>query len=154
MVLVAQGQSNIPLVYDVENTGARLAKPVMPEPDQLPVIRELPDALEGVTSFADWQKRRSDIAHMIQHYGIGEKPAVEPSQVKARMEGDTALVVDVTVNGQTLTLRAVITYPKTGQPPQWSDAHLARCDHLSEDGTATLRPDDRHEHDLLAQAVV
>ena len=117
MALMAQGQSDIPRVYEVENTGARLAKPVMPEPDQLPVIRELPDALEGVTSFADWQKRRSDIAHMIQHYGIGEKPAVEPSQVKARMEGDTALVVDVTVNGQTLTLRAVITYPKAGQPP-------------------------------------
>ena len=118
MVLVAQGQSEgISQVYDVENTGARLEKPVMPEPDQLPVIRELPDALEGVTSFADWQKRRSDIAHMIQHYGIGQKPAVEPSQVKARMEGDTALVVDVTANGQTLTLRAVITYPKTGQPP-------------------------------------
>ena len=116
-VLVALGQSDIPRVYDVENTGSQLAKPVMPEPDQLPIIRELPDALEGVTSFADWQKRRSDIAHMIQHYGIGEKPAVEPSQVKARMEGDSALVVDVTVNGQTLTLRSVITYPKTGQPP-------------------------------------
>ena len=116
-VLVALGQSDIPRVYEVENTGSQLTKPVMPEPDQLPVIRELPDALEGVNSFADWQKRRSDIAHMIQHYGIGEKPAVEPSQVKARMEGDTALVVDVTANGQTLTLRAVITYPKTGQPP-------------------------------------
>ena len=116
-VLMALGQSDIPRVYEVENTGSQLTKPVMPEPDQLPVIRELPDALEGVNSFADWQKRRSDIAHMIQHYGIGEKPAVEPSQVKARMEGDTALVVDVTVNGQTLTLRSVITYPKTGQPP-------------------------------------
>ena len=87
-VLVALGQSDIPRVYEVENTGSQLAKPVMPEPDQLPVIRELPDPLEGVTSFADWQKRRSDIAHMIQHYGIGEKPVVEPSQVKARMEGD------------------------------------------------------------------
>ena len=117
MALMVQGQSDIPRVYDVENTGARLEKPVMPEPDQLPVIRELPDPLEGVASFADWQKRRSDIAHMIQHYGIGEKPAVAPSLVKARMEGDTALVVDVTVNGQTLTLRSVITYPKTGQPP-------------------------------------
>ena len=91
MALMAQGQSDIPRVYEVENTGARLAKPVMPEPDQLPVIRELPDALEGVNSFADWQKRRSDIAHMIQHYGIGEKPAVDPSQVKARMEGDMSL---------------------------------------------------------------
>ena len=60
MALMAQGQSNIPRVYDVENTGALLTKPVMPEPDQLPVIHELPDALEGVNSFADWQKRRSD----------------------------------------------------------------------------------------------
>ena len=115
--LMALGQSDIPRVYEVENTGSQLALPVMPEPDQLPVIRELPDALEGVTSFADWQKRRSDIAHMIQHYGIGEKPTVEASQVKARMEGDSALVVDVTVDGQTLTLRSVINYPKTGQPP-------------------------------------
>ena len=117
LVLMAQGQSDIPRVYDVENTGALLTKPVMPEPDQLPVIRELPDALEGVNSFADWQKRRSDIGHMIQHYGIGEKPAVAPSQVKARMEGDTALVVDITVNGETLTLRSVIHYPETGKPP-------------------------------------
>ena len=40
MALMAQGQNDIPRVYDVENTGAQLAKPVMPEPDQLPVIRE------------------------------------------------------------------------------------------------------------------
>ncbi len=108
---------SIPLVYDVENTGRQYAEPLMPEPNQLPIIQELPDALENVTSFADWAKRRSDIAHMIQHYGIGQKPTVEPHQIKARMEGDTALVVDVTINGQTLTLRSVIRYPKVGQPP-------------------------------------
>ena len=50
--LMAQGQSDIPRVYDVENTGAQLEKPVMSEPSQLRVIRELPDALEGVTSYA------------------------------------------------------------------------------------------------------
>ena len=49
MALIAQGQNDIPRVYEVENTGCQLAKPVMPEPDQLPVIRELPDPLEGVT---------------------------------------------------------------------------------------------------------
>lgn len=108
---------SIPLVYDVENTGRHYAEPLMPEPSQLPIIQELPDALEDVTSFADWAKRRSDIAHMIQHYSIGQKPTVEPHQVKARMEGDTALVVDVTINEQTLTLRSVIRYPKVGQPP-------------------------------------
>ena len=108
---------SIPLVYDVENTGRHYAEPLMPEPNQLPIIQELPNALENVNSFADWAKRRSDIAHMIQHYGIGQKPIVELHQVKARMEGDTALVVDVTINGQTLTLRSVIRYPKVGQPP-------------------------------------
>ncbi len=108
---------SIPLVYDVENTGRQYAEPLMPEPNQLPIIQELPDALENVNSFADWAKRRSDIAHLIQHYGIGQKPLVEPHQIKARMEGDTALVVDVTINGQTLTLRSVIRYPKVGQPP-------------------------------------
>ena len=36
--LMAQGQSDIPRVYEVENTGSQLALPVMPEPDQLPVI--------------------------------------------------------------------------------------------------------------------
>lgn len=112
----AYGQ-DVPLVYDVENTGVRWEAPVMPPAAELPVIRELPDALEGVATFADWQHRRSDIGHMIQHYGIGCKPAVTPGQVHARMEGDTALVVDVTVGGQTLTLRSVIRYPATGQPP-------------------------------------
>ena len=51
---VAQdGGAKCPLVYDVENTGSNFAKPLMPEPEKLPVIRELPDALEGVASFAD-----------------------------------------------------------------------------------------------------
>ena len=106
-----------PLVYDVENTGSHYVPPQMPAADKLKEIRGLPDALEGVGTFEDWSRRRSDIGHLIQHYGIGRKPAVEPGQVKARMEGDTALIVDVTVNGETLTLRSVIKYPETGQPP-------------------------------------
>ena len=117
MIGMPAWDQSIPLIYDVENTGRHYAEPLMPEPSQLPIIQELPDALEDVTSFADWAKRRSDIAHMIQHYGIGQKPTVEPHQIKARMEGDTALVVDVTINEQTLTLRSVIRYPKVGQPP-------------------------------------
>lgn len=116
--LTTQAQATQPpLVYTAENTGSHFAQPVMPAPDQLPVIHELPDPLEGVSTFADWSKRRSDIAHMIQHYGIGKKPSMKPGQVAAHMEGDTALVVDVTVNGQTLTLRSEIRYPKVGEPP-------------------------------------
>ena len=105
-----------PLVYSVENTGSSFKQPAMPAWDQLPEIRELPDPLQGVKKFKKWSQRRSDISHMIQHYGIGTKPAVEPGQVKARMSGDT-LIVDVTVNGQTLTLTSEIRYPQTGQPP-------------------------------------
>ena len=114
--LLAQS-ADVPLVYNVENTGCHFAPPAMPPADSLPMIHELPDALEGVSGFADWAKRRSDIGHLIQHYGLGKKPTVDPQQVKARMEGDTAIVVDVTVNGQTLTLRSTIRYPKVGQPP-------------------------------------
>ena len=109
-------QSKLPLVFDVENTGAAFPKPALPAPDKLPVIRELPDPLEGVKGYADWAKRRSDISHMIQHYGIGIKPAVEKGQVSARMNGDT-LLVEVTVNGQKMRLQSEIRYPKVGQPP-------------------------------------
>ena len=107
---------NVPLVYGVENTGFHLKKPKMAAPDKLPVIRDLPNALEGVKKFSDWTKRRNTIGHMIQHYGIGEKPAVASEQVKARMDGDT-LIVDVTVGQETLTLKSQIRYPKTGQAP-------------------------------------
>ena len=111
---VAQAQ---PLVYDQENTGSKFALKKFKTIDQLPVVKNLPDALEGVKDFSDWERRRNEIGSLIQHYGIGVKPAVKPGQVKARMEGDTALVVDVTVGKETLTLRSVIRYPKVGQAP-------------------------------------
>ena len=110
------GAQNVPLVYGVENTGFHLKKPKMAAPEKLPVIRELPNALEGVKKFSDWTKRRNTIGQMIQHYGIGEKPVVASEQVKARMDGDT-LIVDVTVGQETLTLKSQIRYPKTGQAP-------------------------------------
>ncbi len=115
VTLQAQRQQP-PLVYTAENTGAQFAAPALPAPDQLPVIRELPDPLEGVKGFVDWAKRRSDISHMIQHYGIGTKPTMEDGQVAAHMKGDT-LVVYVTVNGHTLRLQSEIRYPKVGKPP-------------------------------------
>ena len=109
-------EPEVPLVFKAENTFALYKKPSLPPADKLPIIRELPDPLKGVKKYKDWGKRRAEIAAQIQHYGIGEKPAVSAEQVKARMDGDT-LIVDVTVNGQTLTLRSEIRYPKTGQAP-------------------------------------
>ena len=76
MTMTAQKKA-VPQVYNVENTGAAFAAPAMPTVGQLPVIKDLPDAMAWangkgrVTKFADWAKRRSEISHMIQHYGIG-----------------------------------------------------------------------------------
>ena len=106
-----------PRVYEQENTGAQFALKQFKEASELPVIKGLPDALEGVSGFGDWERRRNVIGSLIQHYGIGTKPAMEPGQVTAHMEGDTAIVVDVTVGGETLTLRSLIHYPNVGRPP-------------------------------------
>ena len=116
VMAVRQKADALPLVYDVEQTYQLSPITHHPSPSLLPVQHGLPDALKGVNGFADWTKRRSEIAAQIQHYGIGEKPVVSKEQVKARMDGDT-LIVDVTVNGETLTLRSVIRYPNVGQPP-------------------------------------
>lgn len=119
----AQSSSEkVPLVYSVENTGSKFAAPEMPAADALTESRQLPDPLEWsdgkgkVNSFAEWSRRRSEIAHEIQHYGIGTKPAVPDGGVMARMVGDT-LYVHVTVNGRSLTLKSTITYPKVGKAP-------------------------------------
>ena len=82
---------------------------------------DLPNPLQKldgtlVKNLDDWRSRRQEIAAMIQQYGIGEKPEVAPEAIKARMDGDT-LIVDVTVGGETLTLKSGIHYPTTGQPP-------------------------------------
>ena len=106
----------LPLVYDVENTGADYPKSTMLPAAALPILKALPDPLERVNAFSDWPRRRSEISQLIQHFGLGEKPAVGKEQVKARMDGDT-LIVDVTVGKETLTLRSEIRYPATGEAP-------------------------------------
>ena len=118
----AKKRVSIPLVYSVENTGSKFRQPAMPSWDDLPIIKELPNPLSwsngkgAVKSFKQWEKRRNEIAAEIQHYGIGTKPTVDRKDLQAFMDKDT-LVVVVTVNGQSLTLRSEIKYPKTGQPP-------------------------------------
>lgn len=113
---------NIPLVYSEENTGNKYRQPILPAWNDLPVIKELPNPLSWskgkgqVKSFKQWERRRNEIAAEIQHYGIGKKPSVDQKNIQAMMDGDT-LVVTVTVNGQALTLRSEIKYPKTGNPP-------------------------------------
>lgn len=113
---------NIPLVYGVENTAAANPDPVMPAFDQLPYVEPLPDPFEfsdksgRALEFKDWSKRRGEISREIQHYEIGDKPAVNLDSIEASMHGDT-LIVTTTVNGQKLTQSAVIAYPSGGTAP-------------------------------------
>lgn len=123
----AQQASDIPLVYEQENsffTSNHIEKRTYKilSFDELTPTSQLRNPLqwyncnEAVNAFEDWEGRRNEIAGLIQQFGIGEKPAVSKDAIKARMDADT-LIVDVTVNGKTLTLRSEIRYPQSGTPP-------------------------------------
>lgn len=83
---------------------------------ELPNPFKGPNAKKEVKNLKQWQKRRAEIASLIQEYEIGEIPEVKREQVKAHMNGDT-LFVDVTVGQETLTLSSVIRYPTVGEAP-------------------------------------
>jgi Beta-1,4-xylanase len=112
-----------PLVYNEENTGAAYPKPALIDDlTQLPFVQKLPDPFKFTdgsrsTDFADWSQRRNEIKAMIEHYEIGTKPTNTPEEVTATYnEATRVLTVNVTVNGQTLTLTSTITLP-AGEGP-------------------------------------
>ena len=121
VVVKTKVEGAIPLVYEVENTGADV-NPYLPTKAQGEKVDALPDPFKWsdgsgrVADFSDWAQRRGEIAKEIQHYEIGTKPVVDPSAVVASMDGNT-LNVTVTVNGETLNLSATIEYPSTGEAP-------------------------------------
>ncbi|TWT37812.1 hypothetical protein KOR34_27760 [Posidoniimonas corsicana] len=109
-----------PLVYDAENSSEPFDKPVLPGIDELPSVPMLPDPFAwsdgsgGSTELGDWPRRRSEIKAEIEHYGIGPKPA-RPENITAEY-ADGVLTVEVTVNGQTLTLTAQVELPDGAGP--------------------------------------
>lgn len=110
----------LPLVYDVENTGADCPIPYLPSFSELPIIQPLTDPFmwsDGrgrISNYSDWRYRRAEIKAEIENYEIGEKP-VRPDSISASYANGT-LTVNVTVNGQTLTLTSAITLPEEGGP--------------------------------------
>lgn len=110
----------MPLVYDVENTGADCPEPYLPSFSELPTIEALPDPFEWsdgrgrISNFSDWRYRRAEIKAEIEHYEIGEKPDRPDSIVASYSDG--TLTVDVTVNGNTLTLTSEVTLPSGDGP--------------------------------------
>ncbi len=114
-MLVSTIAQNMPLVYDVENTGKDCSKPPLPTFDQLPIVPSLPDPFawsDGrgrISSFSDWRYRRAEIKAEIENYEIGKKPD-RPDTISASYIGGK-LTVNVTKNGKTLTLTSTFTIP-------------------------------------------
>jgi dienelactone hydrolase len=116
--LVAQ---DLPFVYQVENTGSNCPQPVLPSFNALPVVDLLTDPFEWSdrsgrsTNFSDWSCRRAEIKAEIENYEIGTKPVVTSSQITASFSGNT-LTVNVSANGQTLTLTCTVNLPSGPGP--------------------------------------
>jgi hypothetical protein len=114
--------AQLPLVYDVENTGASCTRPVLPTLANLTPYAMLPDPFRWsngsgrIASFADWTCRRNEIKAEIENYEIGVKPA-RPANITASWNaGTSTLTVNVTENGQTLTLTSRIVLPSGTGP--------------------------------------
>lgn len=119
-MLASCGTEEIPLVFDRENTSDKYEMPAMPALDELPVVETLPDPLQfengkAVKRYSQWERRRAEILAQLQHYEVGFKPQTARECVEAEMSGDT-LKVSVTDNGETLTMRCLITYPEGDGP--------------------------------------
>jgi hypothetical protein len=122
MQMLAAAQQ-MPLVYDVENTGADCPKPPLLSFDQLPVIQSLPDPFQWsdgrgrIESFSDWRCRRAEIAAEVQRYELGVKPAPPaPGNLEASFSNNVMTVI-VREGGKSLTLTVTITVPSTGTGP-------------------------------------
>jgi hypothetical protein len=109
-----------PLVYSAENTGGSCTAPPLPTFSQLPVIEPLPDPFRWSngsgrsTSFGDWECRRNEIKAEIENYEIGAKMP-RPQNITASYAAGV-LTVNVTENGQTLTLTSQVALPSGSGP--------------------------------------
>ncbi len=114
-------KNDIPLVYDVEFTGSEYDIPVLPTLEEAPIIKTLPNPFEfsngkgSVKKFKDWSHRRSEIVRELQHYELGDKPAVSKDDIDVSFEGNILKVI-VKANGQSLTLTSNIKFPKGDGP--------------------------------------
>lgn len=116
------GDSSIPLLYNVENTGANFAAPVFPSFGQLPIIRPLPDPFKFAdgtrdTSFSSWERRRNEIKAAIEKYEIGPKPDCADCTITSTYtpppsgSNTGSLAVVVSRNGKSLTLNERVYIP-------------------------------------------
>lgn len=116
-------QGDVPLVYDVENTGAACkVTSTFPAFSALTSLATLPDPFKmedgtRISTKAQWACRRAEISNQIQYWGLGTKPAPPAaSDVSATFSGGK-LTVTVKVGSKTFTISSTITYPSSGTAP-------------------------------------
>jgi hypothetical protein len=122
-LVVTSLAQEIPLVYDVENTGADCPEPTFPSVGELPTIEALPDPFKWadstrgrITTRGDWRCRRAEIGALVEHYELGTKPEPpSPSNLEASFTNDT-LTVTIIEGVDTLTLYVPISLP-AGEGP-------------------------------------
>ncbi len=117
-----------PLVFNVENTGARFPAPDFPTFAQLPIVRPLPNPFVSLAkgpfedgfhdaSASSWERRRNEIKAAIEKYEIGPKPDCSDCTITASYTPAAAgsnsgsLTVVVTRNGKTVTLNERVFIP-------------------------------------------
>ncbi|MCL5020113.1 MAG: hypothetical protein M1339_00295, partial [Bacteroidetes bacterium] len=66
--------------------------------------------------YSDWAVRRNEIGDQIQNYEIGMIPPRPDSITASFSQTDSVLTVNVTVNGQTLTLTSTVVLPSGTGP--------------------------------------
>jgi hypothetical protein len=114
------GDAEMPLVYDVENTGADCpAPPAPPAFNALPEVENLPDPFlltsgTRISSRDEWRCRRAEISSQMQHWGSGPKGA-PPSEVTSTFSGNKLTVV-ISQSGASITLSATLTVPSGSGP--------------------------------------
>jgi hypothetical protein len=117
----AQGQQP-PLVYTVENTGANLPAPVLPDFAHSSINRQLPDPFvffNGTrdTTWAAFEQHRNEWMKAIEQNEIGIKPDCHDCTVTATyvptagMPTKGTLTINVVRNGNTLTFTAAVVLP-------------------------------------------
>lgn len=111
---------DMPLVYEVENTGADCPPPpAAPAFSALPAVPNMPDPFLStngtrISKREEWRCRRAEISAQMQHWVSGPKGA-PPSDVNATLSGNRLSVV-VTQGGASITLTANITTPSGDGP--------------------------------------